>query len=110
MRFHSLIHIKIWTLNEKASLKIWELTKGGQLFFPFDPMTEKERAMKKYKIFSMMPLEGVWLKLKPSFCSLEDTRSELEKCGFSFVDRLPFAYTLQDIQYLEEEHRPNSKL
>lgn len=67
-------------------------------------MTEKVRAMKKYKIFSMMSLEDVWLKLKLSFGNLEDTRSELEKRGFAFFDRLPFAYTPQEVQYLEAEY------
>lgn len=73
--------------------------------FPYDPMTEKVRILKKYKIFS---LEGLRIALSnyPDFAnSLAEAQKRLETIGCKFVDTLPFAYTKEELDYLQKEHK-----
>lgn len=98
------IPFRFWH-NPDASMKIWQMTRGGSLFFPFDPMAEKVRAMRKYRIFSKKSLAEVYEKRDYSFTSLEEMREKLEEHGCTFVDELPFAYTAKEVEYLEKEHK-----
>lgn len=100
-------------MSPDASMKIWQMTRGGSLFFPFDPMAEKVRAMRKYRIFSKKSLAEVYEKSDYSFTNLEEMREKLEEYGCTFVDELLFAYTAQEVEYLEKEHKrkyPNERM
>lgn len=91
--------------NPKSSLAIWNLTKGGTIFFPYDPMAEKVRVMKKYRIYSEKGLKEA-CQLHPNLnIPYEKVKSHLEKDGCKFFNSLPFAYNEAEIKYIEEEHR-----
>lgn len=95
---------KFWHSRE-ASLKIWKMTRGGTMLFPYDPMVEKILAMKKKRIYSMQSLSKVYCS-NPDFAdSLQQAKQIMEKEGCTFVDYLPFAYTDAEVAYLNEEYR-----
>lgn len=83
---------RFWHSRE-ASLKVWKMTKGGTMFFPYDPMVEKILAMKKKRIYSLQNLEKVY-NSNPNFAdSLQHAKQIMEKEECTFVDYLPFAYS-----------------
>lgn len=85
-----------------SSLKVWDMTHGGQLLFPYDPMAEKVRVMKKYKIYSLDGLNKAYESDKDFADSLDKARQIMEGKGCSFVNNLPFAYTNAEIHYITE--------
>lgn len=95
---------RFWHSRE-ASLKVWKMTKGGTMFFPYDPMVEKILAMKKKRIYSLQNLEKIY-NSNPNFAdSLQHAKQIMEKEGCTFVDYLPFAYRDAEVTYLNEEYR-----
>lgn len=86
--------------NPSVSMAIWRRTKGGTSLFPYDPMTEKVRNMRKYRIYSE---KGLSLALEKKSVELgidpDRARMELERSGCTLVKTLPFAYTAQEMVY-----------
>ena len=95
----NIAHFTFWH-NPESSLRIWEITKGGQMLFPFDPMAEKVRVMKKYKIYSLNGLKKAYELNKEFADTLENARQRMENTGCTFVNHLPFAYTKDEIHYI----------
>jgi len=91
--------------SRDASLKIWNATCGGAIFFPYDPMLEKVKAMRKYRIYSLWALEEVCGSIQDRIASKTKIRRLLEDVGCTFVRKLPFAYTEEEVKYLVEEFR-----
>lgn len=98
-----MLSFKFWH-NREASLKVWELTQGGRILFPYDPMAEKVRIMKKYRIYSMQSLEHVYAENNTFADSLDNAKTMLETAGCAFIDHLPFAYTKEEIVCITEEY------
>ena len=97
----NMAHFTFWH-NPESSLRVWELTKGGQMFFPFDPMAEKVRIMKKYRIYSLDALKNAY-NLNQDFAeSFKDARQIMEKRGCTFLSHLPFSYTKEEIRYITD--------
>lgn len=94
---------KFWHSRE-ASLKVWELTHGGRLLFPYDPMAEKVRIMRKYRIYSLESLEQVYAENSPFAESLIGAKVLLENDGCTFINHLPFAYTDDEITCINKEY------
>lgn len=94
----NIAHFTFWH-NPESSLRIWELTKGGQMLFPFDPMAEKVRVMKKYKIYSLNGLKKAY-ELNKEFA---DTLKMLDS-GWRILDVrlsiIAIAYTKDEIHYI----------
>lgn len=88
----------------QASMKIWEKTNGGGFLFPYDPMTEKVRNIKKYRIYSEGALQKAYEKGNMEK-TLEKVRGALIAEGCTFVDKLPFAYTDKEIVYINDLFR-----
>lgn len=88
--------------NPNASLKIWKMTNGGLSLFPYDPMAEKVRIMKRYRIYSMEGLITAYENKKGIASSLENVKKLMENNGCIFVDKLPFAYTDDEISYIKK--------
>lgn len=70
------------------------------MLFPFDPMAEKVRVMKKYKIYSLNGLKKAYELNKEFADTFENARQRMENTGCTFVDHLPFAYTKDEIHYI----------
>ena len=45
--------------HPQASMKIWQMTHGSTALFPYDPMSEKVRNMRKYRIYSKNSLKSI---------------------------------------------------
>lgn len=77
---------------------------GGGIFFPYDPMTEKVRNMRKYRIYSE---EAFQMAFKKDAFNLpiEEARNALVHSGCTFIDKLPFAYTKKEIVYINDLYR-----
>lgn len=99
----NMAHFTFWH-NPESSLRVWELTQGGQLLFPFDPMAEKVRIMKKYKIYSLDALKMAYELNKDFANSFENTRQIMEKSGCTFINHLPFSYTNDEILYITDRY------
>lgn len=98
-----MLSYKFWHSPE-ASLKVWKLTQGGRILFPYDPMVEKVRIMKKYRIYSLQSLWHVYAENNTFADSLATAKTMLESAGCTFIDHLPFAYTSNEIAYITEEY------
>jgi len=88
-----------------ASLKVWNETRGGSILFPYDPMIEKVRNIRKYRIYSEDALRRAYEKTDGIDMSLEVASIELINNGCTFVNKLPFAYTDKEIVYINELYR-----
>lgn len=91
--------------NSAASMRIWNETKGGSVFFPYDPMTEKVRNIRKYRIYSEEGIKLAFEKCEDIGMSLEEARKALAENGCTVVDDLPFAYTEKEIVYINDLFR-----
>ncbi len=88
--------------NPESLLKVWELTQGGKLLFPFDPMAEKVRIMKKYKIYSLEGLRTAYESNKDFAETFEEARQIMENNECTFMNHLPFPYTKDEINYITD--------
>ena len=88
-----------------ASLEIWKRTKGGMELFPYDPMAEKVRNMRKYRIYSEEGFRVAYEKSGLFSLDINDLRMRLVQSGCTFVDKLPFAYTEKEIDYINEIYK-----
>lgn len=95
---------KFWH-TPQASLKIWEQTKGGGILFPYDPMTEKVRNIRKYRIYSNEGLQRAYDKTDGLEITIDKARSLLIESGCTFVEKLPFAYTEREVVYINNLFR-----
>lgn len=80
-------------------------SRGGTMFFPYDPMAEKVRAMMKYRIYSKDSVREIYNQHCAGVGSIAELQNVLEAAGCTFVDKVPFAYTAREIEYLNEEFR-----
>lgn len=91
--------------NPAASMKIWNETKGGSVLFPYDPMTEKVRNFRKYRVYSEEAFRLAFEKCENIGMSLKEARQALVEGGCTIVDKLPFAYTEKEITYINDLFR-----
>lgn len=89
----------------QVSVKIWEQTKGGGILFPYDPMTEKVRNIRKYRIYSNEGLRRAYDKSDGLEITIDEARSLLIESGCTFVEKLPFAYTDREVVYINDFFR-----
>ena len=78
---------------------------GGYDLFPYDPMTEKVRNMRKYRIYSKEGLRLAFEKMEDPGMSLEEAREALVQAGCIFVNKVPFAYTKREEEYINDLFR-----
>lgn len=95
---------KFWH-TPQASLKIWEQTKGGGILFPYDPMTEKVRNIRKCRIYSNEGLRRAYDKTDGLEITIDKARSLLIESGCTFIEKLPFAYTEREVVYINDQFR-----
>ena len=86
--------------SRSASMRIWNETRGGMALFPYDPMTEKVRNIRKYRIYSEDSLRKAYEKVDDFGMTLEKAREGLIAKGCTFVGKLPFAYTDKEVEYI----------
>lgn len=89
--------------SPETSVAIWNASRGGTMFFPYDPMAEKVRAMTKYRIYSKDSLREIFDRHCPD--SIAEMQNVLKAAGCTFVDKVPFAYTAREMEYLNDEFR-----
>ena len=77
---------------------------GGGIFFPYDPMTEKVRNMRKYRIYSEDAFQMAFKKEAVNQ-PIDEARNALVRAGCTFIDKLPFAYTNKEIVYINDLFR-----
>ena len=90
--------------DPQSSLRIWDMTKGGAMLFPYDPMTEKVKAMKKYRLYSLDCLKQTYEANRSFAKSADEAQAIMERQGCTFVSKLPFAYTHEETHRLTEEY------
>ncbi len=105
LNHYSGAHLFRFWHTPQVSLRVWEMTHGGYDLFPYDPMAEKVRNMRKYRIYSEEGLRLAFDKTEIPEMSLEDARKTLTQDGCTFVNRLPFAYTKKEVEYINDLFR-----
>lgn len=91
--------------NPEASMRIWQITKGGSTLFPYDPMAEKVRNIRNYRIYSEEALRLAYENSKGWNVSLDEVRKSLLSAGCTFVNKIPFAYTINELKYINDQYR-----
>lgn len=91
--------------SPRASLEIWKRTKGGMELFPYDPMAEKVRNMRKYRIYSEKGFRIAYDKVGLLRENIIEVHNQLIHDGCTFVEGLPFAYTGMEIDYIHELYK-----
>ena len=86
-------------------MRIWNETKGGSILFPYDPMTEKVRNIRKYRIYSKASLQKAYKIVDGLEMTFEKAQEALVAKGCTFVERLPFAYTDKEVVYINDLFR-----
>ena len=99
---YSDAHLFRFWQTPRVSMRIWEMTHGGYDLFPYDPMSEKVRNMRKYRIYSEEGLRRTFETCKGLFSGIEEAHSVMAQAGCTFVDKLPFAYTERESVYINE--------
>lgn len=105
LNHYSGAHLFKFQHSNDASLEIWRQTMGGSIFFPYDPMTEKVRNMRIYRIYSKEACKLAYEKKEGLDLSFDDARKTLIDAGCTFVDKLPFAYTEKELVYISDLFR-----
>lgn len=105
LNHYSGAHLFRFWHSPQASIKIWQMTHGGYDLFPYDPMTEKVRNMRKYRIYSEEGLRLAFKKMEDPGMSLEEARDALVQAGCIFVNKVPFAYTKREEEYINDLFR-----
>ena len=104
LNHYSGAHVFRFWHTPQASMEIWRRTQGSGALFPYDPMAEKVRNMRKYRIYSEDGLRQAFNR-GPIEMSFDEARQELERMGCTFVKKLPFAYTEKEIVYINDLFR-----
>lgn len=102
LNHYSGAHLFKFQHSKEASLEVWRRTMGGGILFPYDPMAEKVRNMRKYRIYSEQALRLAYEKTKGLNHPLDEARDMLVNVGCTFVDKLPFAYTDKELKYIND--------
>lgn len=95
----------------EASLKIWQMCNGSLGLFPYDPMADKVRNMRKYRVYSEAALQETYSHMPNYAVNVDDARNKMIANGCKFVNYVPFAYTQEELDFvLKELHQmyPNS--
>lgn len=91
--------------NKDWSYRIFAATGGGKLLFPYDPMTEKVKAMRKYRIYGLDSLQKVYDSQSPTTLTFEQTKKALEDAGCHFLPTTPFSYNKDELEYINREYK-----
>lgn len=83
--------------NPNASMKIWRICNGAHGFFPYDPMADKVRNIKRYRIYSEDALQEALSKMPDFAKDITEARDMMTRTGAKFVDFIPFAYTEDEL-------------
>lgn len=90
--------------NKQCSYRIFQATNGGRIFFPYDPMAEKVRIMRKYRIYGEDSLLIVVENEKSRSYTYSEALKLLSDSGCSFEETTPFLYTSKEKRYINEEY------
>jgi hypothetical protein len=89
--------------NRDWSYRIFTATRGGNLLFPYDPMAEKIRIMRKYRIYGVDSLMAVMDHINIQQ-TLEEVKASMEQFGCHFLPSTPFGYTETELSFVEKEY------
>lgn len=89
----------------QESLKIWNATLAGTMFFPYDPMAEKVKNMQHYKMYSKDALVHAFSEHPVDGMTLDEVQMHLERQGYHFFQNQPFRYTPAEMKHIEAEMR-----
>lgn len=91
--------------NPKASLECFRRFNGGATLFPYDPMTEKIRTMRKYRIYSRDAVYTVINNMDEfEGMSAEKAEKLLIDKGCFIVDKTPFSYNKKELEYITDRY------
>ncbi len=91
---------KFWQ-NSKLSIDVFNMTKGGEIFFPYDPMVEKVRMMQSTRVYGKDSLQKICKKNNKNY---SETKMSLTLDGCQFLLSTPFKYTDKELKYINEEY------
>lgn len=91
--------------NPKASLECFRRFNGGATLFPYDPMTEKIRTMRKYRIYRRDAVYTVINNMDEfQGMSAEEAEKLLIDKGCFIVNKTPFSYNKTELEYITDRY------
>lgn len=91
--------------NPKASLECFKRFNDGATLFPYDPMAEKVREMRKYRIYSRYAIHKVINEPNGiQGISTDEAEKLLTEKGCTIVDKTPFTYTQAELDYTTKRY------
>lgn len=88
-----------------ASFECHRRMNFGKTLFPYDPMVEKVRVIRKYRIYGKDSLREVLDKNDNLNWDFNFALDTLTKHGCSFLDSTPFRYTEDELLYLRKQYQ-----
>lgn len=98
----TIVKFSFWH-NPHESMKVWNHTLAGTIFFPYDPMADKVRTMQHYKMYSIAALEHAYAEHPVVGMTIVEVQNALEQTGFRFFPYQPFAYTEAELRHIDAE-------
>ena len=94
--------------NPAASMKCFGIFGEGHALFPYDPMAEKVRLMKKYRIYGRDSVEKVYHSsgLFPDL-DFDSLLQNMQKDGCKIFPSTPFQYTEDELNFVRRRFQMN---
>ncbi len=91
--------------NPQTSLECFKRFNGGTMLFPYDPIAEKIRIMRKYRIYSRESIHTI-INGTNRFQDMtaDDAKKLLTEKGCIIVDTTPFTYTPTELDYITQRY------
>ena len=88
-----------------ASFECFKRMNFGKTLFPYDPMVEKVKAIRKYRIYGKDSLRKSLEDNNHLNLDFDSALEALTKGGCCFLDSTPFRYTEDELLYLRKQYQ-----
>jgi hypothetical protein len=91
--------------NANASIRCFNLFNGGTALFPYDPMAEKVRCIRKYRVYGKDSIIKVVDEYRDKIIwSVDEAEKRLVENGCTVLSTTPFHYTQEELSYITNRY------
>lgn len=91
--------------NANASIRCFNLFNGGAALFPYDPMAEKVRCIRKYRVYGKDSIIKVVDEYRDKIIwSVDEAEKRLVENGCTVLSTTPFHYTQEELSYITNRY------
>lgn len=91
--------------DQQISFSLYNFFKLGTALFPYDPMAEKVRMMKKLRVYCNLSFQTAFNASEFNPNDYNKIKTSLESDGIRFFEKSLFDYTKSEKEYIQDEYR-----